>query len=68
MAQLVEAPYHKTGGRGFDSLRITVAARFKACISGRSLPGIAGSNPARGLDVFVCSTVKTKDKIQHQLE
>jgi hypothetical protein len=28
-----------------------VSARFKAWVSGRSLAGIAGSNPAGGIDV-----------------
>ena len=34
-----------------------VAARSKACISGRSLAGIAGSNPAGDMDVSVVSVV-----------
>ena len=37
---------------------IPVAAQSKACICGRSLAGIAGSNPAGGVDVcllcFLC--------------
>ena len=33
---------------------IPVAARSKAWICGRSLAGIAGSNPAGGMDVYVC--------------
>ena len=31
---------------------IPVAARSKAWVSGRSLAGIAGSNPAEGMDVY----------------
>jgi hypothetical protein len=31
--------------------QITVAARSTAWVCGRSLAGIAGSNPARGMDV-----------------
>jgi hypothetical protein len=45
---------------GFVALRssmkkapIPVAARFKACLCGRSLAGIAGSKSARGIDVFL---------------
>jgi hypothetical protein len=30
---------------------LTVAARSKAWVCGRSFTGIAGSNPARGMDV-----------------
>jgi len=32
---------------------IPVAARSKASVCGRSLAGIVGSNPARGMDVCV---------------
>jgi len=33
--------------------RIPLSTRSKAWVYGRSLPGIAGSNPARGVDVFL---------------
>ena len=32
-------------------LKLSVASRSKALVCGRSLPGIAGSNPADGIDV-----------------
>jgi hypothetical protein len=31
-----------------------VAARSKAWVCGRLVAGIAGSNPAEGVDVFLC--------------
>jgi len=34
-----------------NEYRKTMAARSKACVCGRSLAGIAGSNPAGGMDV-----------------
>jgi len=37
----------------FTSKPILVAARSKAWVCGRSLDGIAGSNPARDMDVFL---------------
>jgi hypothetical protein len=40
-----------------------VTERSKARVCGRSLPGIAGSNPAGGMDVcVVCCTIRTKGK------
>jgi len=38
----------------FLSHMITVAARSKASVYGRSLAGIVGSNPAGGMDVCLC--------------
>jgi hypothetical protein len=35
-------------------LPIPVAARSKAWVCGRLVAGIAGSNPARGMDVCLC--------------
>jgi hypothetical protein len=35
-------------------LPIPVAARSKAWVCGLLVAGIAGSNPAEGVDVFVC--------------
>ena len=35
-----------------------MAARPKACVSGRLLAGIVGSNPAAGMDVSVVSVVR----------
>ena len=40
-----------------------MAERFKASVCGRKLAGVAGSNPAVGMDVcIVCCTVRAKDK------
>jgi hypothetical protein len=65
MAQLVDALHYKTGGPVFDSLPIPVAERFKAKICGRSVAGIAGSNPAGCSDVCVgCCQQRQKGKIQ----
>jgi hypothetical protein len=36
---------------------IVVAARSKVWVCGRSLTGIAGSNPAGGMDVYLVSVV-----------
>ena len=52
VAQVVEALHYKPEGRGFD-LPIPVAERSKARVCGRSLAGVAGSNPAGGMDVCV---------------
>jgi hypothetical protein len=38
---------------GMKKAPIPVAARFKACVCGRSLAGIAGSNAAGDMDVFL---------------
>ena len=35
-------------------LPVPVAARPRAYVCGRSLAGIAGSNPDRGMDVYLC--------------
>ena len=45
---------------------ISVAARSKASICGRSLAGIAGLSPSGGIDIFIvlCCTVKKKGKMQ----
>ena len=46
-----------------NSLPIPVAERSKASVYGRSLAGVAGSNPAGSMDVcVVCCTVRTKGK------
>ena len=42
---------------GFDPVPIPVAARSKAWACGRSLAGIVGSNPVRGMDVCVVFVV-----------
>ena len=42
---------------GFDPVPIPVAARSKTWVCGRSLAGIVGSNPARGMDVCVVFVV-----------
>jgi len=43
---------------GTKKAPVPVVARFKACVCGRSLAGIAGSNPTGGVDVcllcFLC--------------
>jgi len=36
-------------------MQIPVVARSKACVCCRSLAGIVGSNPARGMDVCLLS-------------
>jgi hypothetical protein len=41
---------------------ITVAERLKARVCGRSLPAIAGSNPAGSMDVCVVCVVDSGDK------
>jgi hypothetical protein len=48
------------------SVPVSVAVRFKARVWGRLLAGVACSNPARGLDVYVvCVCVLySKDKRQ----
>ena len=53
---------YKLEGRGFDSrLPIPVAERSTSRVCGRSVAGVAGSNPAGGMDVcVVCCTVRTK--------
>ena len=60
-------------GQGIASLSITVAERSKARVCDRSLAGVAGSNPAGGMDVCVvskkikCRIIKTKtstDEVQ----
>ena len=52
-------------GPGIESLPIPVAEWSKARVCGRSLAGIAGSNPAAGMDVCCeCRTVRTKGKSQ----
>ena len=38
-------------GPGIESLPIPVAERSKVSVCGRSLAGVAGSNPAWGMDV-----------------
>jgi hypothetical protein len=45
-------------GPGIE-LPIPVAARSKAWVCGRSLTGIAGSNPTGGMDVCVVFVVRT---------
>ena len=40
-----------------------MTARYKACVCGRSLAGIVGSNPAGGMDIssvvnFVCHQIE----------
>ena len=40
-------------GLGIESMPIPVAERSKARVCGRSLAGIADSNPTRGMDVCV---------------
>ena len=42
---------------------IRVAAQSKASVCGRSLAGIAGSNPARGIDVCILRVL-----VCHQVE
>ena len=49
---LVLLPSHCAACRKV-ALLIPVAERFKARVWGRPLVGIAGSNPARGVDVCV---------------
>jgi hypothetical protein len=44
-------------------LPIPVAARSKASICGRLLVGIAGSNPAVGMDVSVVSVVCCQEEV-----
>ena len=46
---------------GFESSPIPVAERSKASVCGRSLAGVAGSNPAESMVVCVVS----KDKRQN---
>jgi hypothetical protein len=47
---------------------ISVTERFMARVCGRSLVGVAGSNPARGTDVWYknknpkCRTIKKKEQ------
>jgi hypothetical protein len=41
-----------------------VTERSKARVCGRSLVGIAGSNPARVMDVYVVCLLSTKDNRQ----
>ena len=54
VAQLVEALRFKPEGHGFSSrLPIPVAERSKAKVCGRSLAGVAGSNPAGDMNVCV---------------
>jgi hypothetical protein len=38
---------------------MSVAARSKAWVCGRSLTGIAGSNPTEGMDVCVVFVIRT---------
>ena len=43
--------------------RSPLAARSKTWVCGRSLAGIAGSNPSRGMDVsFVCCQIEVSAK------
>ena len=52
-----------------SNLPILVAERSKASVCGRSLAGVAGSNPPRGLNVcVVCCTVKYKRQRQGNQE
>ena len=53
VAQLVEPLRYKPEGRVFDFQPIPVAERSKAWVCSRSPAGIAGSNPAGGMDVCV---------------
>jgi hypothetical protein len=45
------ATHYGLDGSGIESLSIPVAERSKVC--GRSLGGVAASNPAEGMDVCV---------------
>ena len=45
-------------GPGIESVRIPVAEWFKARVCDRSLAGVAGLNPAGGMDVFVVCVVQ----------
>ena len=40
-----------------------MAERCKACVCGRSLAGVAGSNPARGMDVSVLCVLYSKGQM-----
>ena len=62
VAQFVEALRYKPEGRGFDSRPIPVAEWSKARVCGQSLTGVAGSNPAEGMDVFVVCVVQQGQK------
>ena len=47
-------------GRSGDRMPIPVAERSKARVCGRSLAGVAGSNPAGGMDVCVVCVLQSK--------
>jgi hypothetical protein len=60
VAQLLHCVRYELDGPGIESLPIPVVEPYKARVCDRSLAGIEGSNPARGMAVCVLS----KDKMQ----
>jgi hypothetical protein len=52
------ATRYGSNGSGIESLPISVAERSKAKVCGLALAGIAGSNPAGGMDVCVVCVVQ----------
>ena len=53
----------RTGEGGVLGFEL-VAERSKAWVCGRSLAGIAGLNPAGGMDICVCVVSKDKYRMQ----
>jgi hypothetical protein len=53
-SRVTSTPAYVTTDPYFVSLSIPVVARYKAHICGRLVAGIAGSNPAEGMDVCPC--------------